>query len=189
MIADNTDKLTFITGNQNKVDFLAEHLHRPIAHHKLDLEEMQSLDPHDVVEHKVMQAYGILKRPVLVEDAGLIFTAMGRLPGTFIRWFIEEIGYDGLLRMAQGLPDSSAFANVSYGYYDGSEVHFFDGRMHGRIAPEARDGGMGFGFDPIFINDGFDKTRAEMTKEEYARTSFRTQAIEKLRVFLDSNAK
>lgn len=181
--------LTFITGNQNKADFLAKHLGVPVAHHKLDLDEIQSLEPHEVVEHKVLQAYEILKRPVLVEDAALIFTAMGRLPGTFVKWFIEEIGYDGLLRMANSLPDQTALGRVCYGLYDGGEVHYFDGEMHGHIAPEARDGGMGFGFDPIFINDGFDKTRAEMSEEEYAQTSYRTPAIEKLRAFLDSTAK
>jgi XTP/dITP diphosphohydrolase len=63
-------------------------------------------------------------------------------------------------------------------------VYFFDGEMRGRIAKEARDGGMGFGFDPIFINDGYNKTRAEMTEEEYAKTSYRMSAIEKLRAFL-----
>ena len=176
--------LTFITGNQNKADFLAKHLGIPVDHHKLDLDEIQSLDPHEVVEHKVRQAYDLLHAPVLVEDAGLRFAAMGKLPGTFVKWFIEEIGYDGLLRLANSLPDQTAVGRVCYGLYDGKELHFFDGEMRGRIAKEARDGGMGFGFDPIFINDGFDRTRAEMTEEEYARTSYRTPAIEKLRDFL-----
>lgn len=183
------EDITFITGNQNKANFLAKYFDRPVAIHKLDLEEIQSLDPHVVVEHKARQAYEVLKTPVLVEDAQLIFDAMGRLPGTFIRWFIEEIGYDGLLRMANSLPDQMAHGTVCYGLFDGSdEVHFFDGEMRGRIAPESRGTG-GFGFDPIFINEGYEKTRAEMTEEEYARTSYRTPAMNKLRAFLDSQSK
>jgi non-canonical purine NTP pyrophosphatase (RdgB/HAM1 family) len=177
--------LTFITGNQNKADFLAKHLGVPVAHHKLDLDEIQSLDPRTVVEHKVRQAYELLHRPVLVEDAGLIFTAMGRLPGTFVKWFIEELGYDGLLQLAHSLPDQTAVGRVCYGLYDGEDLQFFEGEMHGHIAKEAHGSG-GFGFDPIFINDGFDKTRAEMTDEEYAASSYRTPAIEKLREFLTS---
>jgi len=176
--------LTFITGNQNKADFLAKHLGIPVAHRKLDLDEIQSLDLHEVVEHKVRQAYDILRAPVLVEDASLSFISLGRLPGTFVKWFIEEIGYEGLLRLANSLPDQTAVGRVCYGLYDGKELQFFDGEMHGRIAKEARDGGMGFGFDPIFINDGFEKTRAEMTEEEHAKTSYRTPAIEKLRGYL-----
>lgn len=184
-----TQELTFITGNPNKANFLAKYLERPVAIHKLDLEEIQTLDIQAVVEHKARQAYEILKRPVLVEDANLVFVAMGRLPGTFIRWFIEELGYDGLRKLANSLPDQTAYGKVCYGLFDGKgDVRFFEGEMHGRIASEPRGSG-GFGFDPIFINDGFDKTRAEMSEADYARTSYRTPAMDKLRAFLDSQAK
>lgn len=84
--------ITFITGNQHKADFLAKHLGMPIAHHKLDLDEIQSTDLRVVVEHKAKQAYEILQKPVLVEDAGLTLTALGNLPGPFIKWFVAELG-------------------------------------------------------------------------------------------------
>jgi non-canonical purine NTP pyrophosphatase (RdgB/HAM1 family) len=177
-------ELTFITGNQNKADFLARHLGVPVTHHKLDLDEIQTLNPYELVEHKVRQAYDMLKKPVLVEDASLVFTAMGRLPGPYIKWFIEELGLDGLARLAQGLSEQTAVGHVCYGLYDGQELHFFDGEMRGRIAAVPYVGGRGFGFDAILINDGYDKTRAEMTEAEYDATSYRTAAIEKLRVFL-----
>lgn len=177
-------ELTFITGNQHKADFLAKHLGMPVAHHKLDLDELQSLDLHEVVEHKARQAYDLLQKPVLVEDASLSFTALGRLPGAFIKWFIEEIGYDGLLALANSLPDQTAVGHVCYGLYDGRELHFFDGEMRGHIAARASDGGRGFGFDPIFINEGYDVTRADMTEAEYDQTSYRTMALDKLRIFL-----
>lgn len=177
--------LVFITGNQHKADFLAKWLGHPVGHHKLDLDELQSLDLHEVVEHKVRQAYKILKKPVLVEDASLTFTAMGRLPGTFIKWFIEELGYEGLLRLANSLPSQEAVGRVCYAYYDGTELKIFDGEMRGRIAPEARGSG-GFGFDPIFINEGYEVTRAEMDEEPYAKTSYRTDALKKLKPYLDS---
>jgi len=177
------DELTFITGNQNKADFLAKWLGRPVKHHKLDLDELQSLDLHEVVAHKARQAYDILKRPVLVEDASLTFTAMGRLPGTFIKWFIEELGYDGLLRLATALPSQEAHGKVCYAYCDGDTVKIFEGTMGGRISSEARGSG-GFGFDPIFINDGYTITRAEMTEEDYAKTSYRTAAMAKLKKHL-----
>ena len=182
-------ELTFITGNQNKADFLSRYLGIQVDHHKLDLDEIQSLDPHTVVEHKVRQAYRILQKPVLVEDSGLIFTAMGQLPGTFVKWFIEEIGYDGLLRIANSLPEQTALGRVCYGFYDGKKVRFFDGEMRGHIAAEPRDGGMGFGFDPIFINEGYNKTRAEMAEEEYAQSSYRTPAIALLHEFLTTQQK
>ena len=175
--------LVFITGNQNKADFLAKWLGHPVKHHKLDLDELQSLDLHEVVEHKVRQAYNILKKPVLVEDASLTFPAMGRLPGTFIKWFIEELGYDGLLHLANSLPSQEAVGRACYGYYDGNDLKLFDGEMRGRIGTEARGTG-GFGFDPIFINEGYNQTRAEMDEEIYVKTSYRTGAILKLKEYL-----
>jgi inosine triphosphate pyrophosphatase len=177
--------LVFITGNQHKADFLAKWLGQPVKHYKLDLDELQSLDLHAIVEHKARQAYDTLKKPVLVEDASLTFAAMGRLPGTFIKWFIEEIGYDGLLRLAQSLPGQEAYGKVCYGFYDGKELQLFDGEMRGHIASEARGTG-GFGFDPIFINEGYTITRAEMNEAEYAKTSYRTEAMAKLKRYLDS---
>jgi len=175
--------LVFITGNQHKADFLAKWLGRPIQHHKLDLDELQSLDLHTVVEHKVRQAYDILKKPVLVEDASLTFPAMGRLPGTFIKWFIEEMGLEGLHKLALSLPSQEAHGTVCYAFYDGKDVKIFDGEMHGRIGPEIRGTG-GFGFDAMFINDGYDITRAEMDEEVHAKTSYRTDAMTKLKEYL-----
>lgn len=177
-------ELVFITGNQHKADFLAKHLDIPMSHHKLDLDEIQSLDPHVVVEHKVRQAYKIIKKPVLVEDAGLIFLAMGRLPGTFIKWFIEEIGYDGLLQLANNLPSQDAIGRVCYGLFNGDDLQFFDGEMRGRITKEPGRGLMGFGFDPIFMNDGFDIPRSDMTEADYDRTSYRMVAINAMRHYL-----
>lgn len=179
--------ITFITGNQHKADFLAKHLGIPMAHHRLDLDEIQSLDPREVVEHKVLQAYDILKAPVLVEDAGLSFTVLGRLPGTYIKWFIEEIGYDGLLRLANNLPDQAAVGRVCYGLYDGTELHFFEGEMRGHIAEVAGQGAHGFGFDPIFINEGFNVPRSDMDEADYDRTSYRTEAMSKLRAYLTNS--
>lgn len=82
--------ITFITGNQNKADYLAKYLGFPVRHQKVDLDEVQSLDLHEIVEHKVRQAYGTIGSPVLVEDVALEFSALGRFPGTFIKLLDDE---------------------------------------------------------------------------------------------------
>jgi inosine triphosphate pyrophosphatase len=174
----------FITGNQNKADFLKQWLGRPVKHHKLDLDELQSLDSHVIAEHKARQAYDILKQPVLIEDASLTFTAMGRLPGTFVKWFIEELGIEGLAKLAAGLPSQEAVGRVVYALYDGTTLQIFDGEMRGHVVGERRGKG-GFGFDSIFVNDGFDITRAEMAQADYVATSYRTDAMKKLRAYLN----
>jgi inosine triphosphate pyrophosphatase len=176
---------TFITGNQHKADYLAKWLEVPVEHHKLDLDEIQSLDLDVVAEHKARQAYEILQRPVLVEDASLTFTAMGRLPGTFIKWFIEELGMDGLVRLAASLPSQDAVGRVVYAFYDGVDLKLFDGEMKGRIVTEPKGDG-GFGFDPVFVNDGYGQTRGEMDEDAYVATSYRTKALQKLHAYLAS---
>jgi inosine triphosphate pyrophosphatase len=83
--------IIFITGNQKKADYLGKYLGFPIQHIKVDLDELQSLDLREIVEHKVRQAYAKVGKPVLVDDVSLEFCALGRLPGTFIRFFLEEM--------------------------------------------------------------------------------------------------
>jgi inosine triphosphate pyrophosphatase len=174
---------TFITGNESKAKYVAEWLGQDVPRHKLDLDEIQTLDLHELVDHKVKQAYNIIKSPVLVEDAQLSFTALGNLPGPFIRWFIDEIGYDGLIKILDPFDDRTAHGRICYALYDGKRIQYFEGEMHGRIATEARGKG-GFGFDCIFINDGYSVTRAEMSEEDYANTSYRKIALEKLKGFI-----
>jgi inosine triphosphate pyrophosphatase len=181
-------KYTFITGNPNKAKFVAQWLGQDVPHHKLDLDELQTFDLHELVEHKARQAYDILKAPVLIEDAQLSFAALGRLPGPFIRWFIEELDYPGLIKLLDGYDDRSAHGVCCYALFDGTTLRFFEGTMQGTIAHEARGTG-GFGFDPIFINDGYTKTRAEMSEEEYAKTSYRKKALDKLIAFLKAEEK
>lgn len=178
------DKLVFITGNQNKADYLARFLGGKVAHHKLDLEELQSLDAQKVVEHKVRQAYAALKRPVLVEDVALTIPVMGRLPGTLVKWFVEELGPEGICKMLDGFDDRTAVASLRYALYDGKDMHVFLGETRGHIADKPK-GTRGFGYDPAFIVEGYTKTRGEMTQEEYDLTSARFKALHKLKDFLD----
>lgn len=176
-------KLTFITGNQAKADYLAKWLDWPVDHHKLDLDELQSLDAREVAEHKVRQAYGVLKTPVLVEDTALVFVGMGRLPGTFVKFFLQEIGNEGLCKLADILPSRAAFATVTYGYFDGEQVRFFEGKVVGEIAAKPR-GTHGMGWDPIFIPEGSEKTFGEMLDSEKKLFSARAKATKKLHDFL-----
>lgn len=175
--------ITFITGNQHKADYLAKWLDMPIRHQKIDLDELQSLDLREIAAHKAHQAYDKIQTTVLVEDGALTFLAMGRLPGPLVKWFIEEIGNDGLCKMVSNFEDRSAVATLCYALFDGKELHFFEGSVHGKVSEQPR-GDNGFGWNPIFIPNGSDKTYAEMTDDELKPFSFRAQAIQKLAEFL-----
>jgi inosine triphosphate pyrophosphatase len=175
--------VTFITGNEHKAKYVAQWLGADVPHVELDLDEIQTLDLHELVTHKAKQAYGILKAPVLIEDAQLVFTALGNLPGPFIKFFVEEIGPAGMAKMLDSFDDRTAHGRICYALYDGVQMHFFEGEMHGKIATEPHGEG-GFGFDRIFINEGYEITRGEMSEDDYARTSYRKSALDKLKGYL-----
>ncbi len=161
--------VTFITGNQHKAEYLEKLLGLPIEHKKVELDELQSLDLHEIVEHKVRQAYAIVKSPVLVEDVSLEFSALGKLPGPFIKFFTESSGNEACCRMLDAFNDRTATIRCTFGYYDGRQVELFDSAMPGRISRNPK-GDNGYGFDSIFICAGYDITRAEMTPDENEQT-------------------
>jgi XTP/dITP diphosphohydrolase len=178
--------VTFITGNQGKADFLAKFLGFPVDHRKVELEEIQSLDFKQIAEHKVRAAYQIVNNPVLVEDMGLCFKALGRLPGAFTKWFYDEIGLEKMCRLLDSYGDKAGSAQICFAYFDGEHLEFFEGKLSGTIADHPKGSG-GFGFDPIFIPDGQEKTLAEMDDEETAKYSLRTtQIFPQLKEFLQN---
>ena len=98
---------------------------------------------------------------MLVEDVSLSFDALNGLPGPYIKWFIEAAGAEACCRMLDGFTNRKAEAICTFGYYNGSDFVYFQSRAKGEIAKNPR-GDNGFGWDKIFINDGYDITRAEM---------------------------
>ena len=67
----------------------------------------------------------------------------------------------------------------------GGEKHFFDGIMEGQIARK-KAGKGGFGYDPVFIPDGYDVTAAEITEEEKNAISHRGKALRAMADYLKS---
>ncbi len=170
-----TKNIIFVTGNQNKADLHAAHLGVPLMHQKLELDEVQSFSLHEIAEHKARQAYDIVKQPVLIEDSALTFHALGKLPGPFIKWFLQELTLQQLCDFVPA-DNRGATAAICYCLYDGTSVTFFNGEVSGTITTTPRGEG-GFGYDPIFVIDGQPLTNAEMDHEEYARYSLRTTKI------------
>lgn len=177
--------VTFITGNEHKARILEQYLGYPVGHQKIDLDELQSLDLHDITEHKVKQAFSIVRDPVLVEDVGLRINELNRLPGPFIKWFLEEIGTEGICKLVDKLDSRQAVAMITFAYYDGKRLEFFDGEVEGSIAESPR--GKDFGWNPIFIPKGSHETYAEMDEKGRLDLGLRTSTVfPMLKEFLQS---
>lgn len=177
-------KVTFITGNQNKADYLSKYLGFEVGHIKLDLDELQSLDLEKIVEHKVKQAYEKIKTPVIVEDVSLEFEAMGSLPGTFIKFFLEEMSLDEVCKLVDG-KSRNAIAKTVFGYYDGNIFKLFRAELKGFVSNIPK-GDNGFGWDKIFIPEGYNITRAEMDEENDRITYLKIKPFKELKNFLET---
>ncbi len=176
--------ITFITGNQKKADYLAKYLGFPVEHIKLDLDEIQSLDLKEIVEHKVRQAYEKIKKPVIVEDVSLEFVALGRLPGTFIKFFVDEVPFETICSMIDG-KTRKATARCVFGYFDGQDLKLFEGGLDGEIATTP-SGENGYGWDKIFIPQGYTVTRASLEEKDDQKTYLQIKPFAKLKEFLES---
>lgn len=174
--------ITFITGNQSKADYLAKYLGFPVRHIKLDLDEIQSLDLREIVEHKVRQAYEKIKQPVIVEDVSLEFEALGRLPGPFIKFFVEEVPFETICSMIDG-KTRKATARCVFSYFDGKNLELFEGKLDGKIA-ETPAGENGYGWDRIFIPEGYSVTRASLNEEDDRKTYLQIKPFAQLKEFL-----
>lgn len=176
--------LIYVTGSSYKASFLTQFLNVTFERVDMDLDEIQSLDLREVVEHKVLQAYKMIKKPVIVEDTALEFYALGRLPGPFIKFFCQELSNEQLCEMING-KDRSATARCMFGYYDGKTLKIIEGQLGGMIANKP-DGNGGFGWDKIFIADGNSKTNASLSDEAYKEMYLSLKPIQALKNFLEA---
>ena len=171
--------ITFVTSNDNKAREAEQILGVSLARHSLELDEIQSMDLAEVVEHKVRQAYSILKKPVLVEDVGFYIKQWNGFPGPLVKWLQETMGYTKLTKLLDK-KNRQVEWQVMYGFFDGKKVQIFKGSGLGTIADKPR-GTKGWGFDTILIPKGSAKTYAQMGSDERIKVSARMLALRKLR--------
>jgi len=154
------------------------------------LEDSETLEGNALKKAKeIFEATGI---PAVADDTGLFVDALGGEPGVFSsRYAGNDATYDDncrkLLKNMENIPDykrNAHFKTVICFYVNISEQYFFEGLVKGKIINEKR-GIEGFGYDPLFIPDGFNKTYAEMSLQEKNKFSHRAKALEQFRLFLD----
>lgn len=172
--------MIFVTGNHQKLKEFEEILGIKMNHSDLDLDEIQSINVEEVAEHKARQAYALLNEPVIVEDTGLYFEDLNGLPGALIKHFVKKLSLEKICSLIQ--ENRKARAMTCICYFDGEEIKTFVGETEGEIAKEPR-GTNGFGWDPIFVPEGYEKTFAELTDEEKTSKFMRKEAIKKLKSF------
>jgi len=171
-----------MTGSQQKLketqDILA--LVAPditLVGNAVDLVEVQGATVAEVARAKAQAAAVLINGPVLTEDFGLCFRALGDLPGPYIKWFIKKLGANGLHKLLADFEDKTAYTVSVFAYCEGpgEEPLLFEGRCLGQIV--APRGQAKFGPEPIFLPDGYDVTFGEMSEAAKNAMSHRFHAL------------
>lgn len=179
--------IIFVTSSQNKINEFERILGFKINHQDLDIDELQSLDYEKIIKDKVQKAHQIIKKPVVVEDSGMVFNAWNVLPGPLWRYFEDRetgLNHNELLcKMLSSFSDKSAVGATIFAYFDGKILETFKGKTEGTIVCPAC-GENGFGYDAIFVPSGGERTFAQMSPEEKDKFSPRNKALDKLKIFI-----
>ena len=126
------------------------------------------------------------------DDTGLEVEALGGAPGVHSARYATD-GHDTaannrlLLKNLTGEENRRARFRTVICLIEGGEEHLFEGIVEGRII-DHETGTEGFGYDPLFVPEGFDRTFAEMSADEKNAISHRGRAVRKLVEYLHRNA-
>lgn len=191
-------RIIFATRNEGKVREISEML----AETKMELISLNRFDSlPEIIEDGKNYLENALKKArviseytgeaVLADDSGLEVVALGGEPGVFSARYAgpqatdEENNAKLLLKLSNVPLDKrkASFHCALVLYQPGGSYHSFEAKWNGRIIDEFR-GTNGFGYDPIFLADEFNKTAAELPPEIKNKVSHRGQAFEKLKKYL-----
>jgi len=188
-------KLLFATHNPNKILEIKPKL--PSGFRLTSLEELKFLnevpETGNTLEENALEKaryiYNRFKIIVMADDTGLEVEALNNEPGVFSARYAgdqknSEDNINKLLGKLSGIANRKARFRTVISLITATEEINFEGIVEGVIIHERRGNG-GFGYDPVFIPDGHDKTFAEMSLEEKNQISHRARAINKLTEYLD----
>lgn len=189
------ESLVLATHNKGKITEMSSVL-KPYVGRLLSANDIKFSEPEETgttfAENALLKARSACKEtglPALADDSGLCVNALDGQPGIYsARWAGEDKDFD----MAMGFIDTKLIDNDDRSAYfiavlalvfpDGQE-HTFEGRVEGNLIwPPSGD--KGFGYDPMFVQEGKRLTFGEMEPEEKRKISHRAKALEKLKDFM-----
>lgn len=188
-------EICFATNNAHKIEeieaILGNKFHvlslKDIGCHEELLEERDTLEGNSLQKAEyVFQKY---KVSCFADDTGLEVEVLNLAPGVYSARYAgeqrnSEHNIDLLLKNLSGKSNRKARFRTVITLIQPTGLHQFEGIVEGTIL-EGRKGKGGFGYDPVFLPDGFSKTLAEMTMEEKNQISHRARATQKLVEFLN----
>ena len=198
-------KIVFATNNKNKLSEIRE-----ILGSGFEVMSLAEIGCHEdipetgdtLLDNAVQKARYVFEKygyDCFADDTGLEVDALDGEPGVHSARYAEGTDHDSnanmdklLRKLGDETPRSARFRTViallqkqqsgeSAG--EGSVLHIFEGKVEGSIIKEKR-GAEGFGYDPIFMPEGYDKTFAELGLDVKNQISHRARAVKKLADYL-----
>jgi|TARA_B110000261_G_C13050833_1_gene344155 XTP/dITP diphosphohydrolase len=182
-------KIVFATNNQNKIDEVQNALPnielvslKSIGCTETLAEEQDTLNGN--AQQKAEYVFNKFGLPCFADDTGLLIDALNGAPGVYsARYAGEECdsekNMDLVLEKLNNQENRSARFETVICLFNQSGPTFFNGVAEGNILKE-RQGGKGFGYDPIFSPTGFEESFAEMTMDQKNEISHRGKAVREL---------
>ena len=187
--------IVFATNNQHKLEEV-----RAILGDRFDIRSLDDIGcKADIPEtgktfsENALQKARFVKKyygfDCFADDSGLEVAALDGAPGVHSARYASEAGHDSeannakLLEQMEGKTDRKADFKTVIAFIQGTDVHFFEGQVDGTIITERR-GTNGFGYDPLFVPNGYEQTFAEMDPQTKNQISHRARAVQKFADFL-----
>lgn len=197
-------KIILSSGNKHKINEIKDILKNMpfdvVSKDDLGYKDFDVVEDGSTLEEnafkKAEELHMLVKGIVIADDTGLFVDALNGEPGVYsARYAGESVSYKDnnnlLLKNLKNFPMEKRTAKfktvIAVVFEDGKRI-MAEGTCSGKIAFEER-GENGFGYDPLFIVDGVDKTFAEMTEEEKNKISHRAKALLNLKKKLEETSE
>ena len=163
-------EIVFVTHNKGKIESAKKQLNGVnFKIYEYELEEPRSDDIKYISKYKVMEAFKLVNKPCISLDCGFWIDELDGFPRAFVNFALDTIGIKGILKLMDGKENRSCRFTECLSYYDGKELHQFMGKHEGTLSKQV----LGNDTDKkwsdlwyIYKPYGYDKTLAQMTKEE-----------------------
>ena len=187
------DKILLATKNEGKIKEFQQLL-KNFEIEILSLKDFNISEPEETgktfEENSTLKAkyYGEnLKISTIADDSGFCINALNNFPSIYSsringnnKDYLNTFNFLELLLKYNNITDYSAHfcCNISFYNFETKSINSFEGKINGKLDFSIK-GNNGFGYDPIFIPNGYNKTFAEMSMEEKNKISHRAKALEK----------